>query len=140
MLMNRSRHTLRLLAVLAILGIARCAEAVPPVLTAYGVDSALGGSVDFTQFFVDSNMGMVMLTAKNFSATKTYQQVGLPFEFFYPGNAAGSPTGNGFNYLGGGAWRNAAGTQQLDILGSAPFASIFQPLSPALINVPLTDM
>jgi hypothetical protein len=138
--MNRSRSVLRLLAILAILGLARSAEATPPFRTAYGVDSALGGSMNFTAPPVyDFNMGMVTITAENFSATTTYQSVGLPLEFFYP--AAGTtPSGNGFNYLGGGAWRNAAGTQQLDVLGvNPPFTSIMQPLLPALINVPLTD-
>ena len=46
--MNRSRSVLRLLAILAILGLARSAEATPPFRTAYGVDSALGGSMNFT--------------------------------------------------------------------------------------------
>jgi len=139
--MNRSRYTVRCLAILALLALARSAEATPAFRTAYGVDSALGGQMNFTQFTVDYNMGMIMLTAKNFSATTTYQQVGLPFEFFYPGDASGNPTGNGFNYLGAGAWRNTAGTQQIDFLSvNAPFTSIFQPLNPALISVPLTDM
>jgi hypothetical protein len=85
-------------------------------------------------------MGMVMLTAKNFSATTTYRQVGLPLEFFYPAGSGTTPVANGLNYLGGGIWRDTAGTQQLDCLSvNAPFTSIFQPLLPALINVPLTD-
>ena len=46
--MNWSRHTVRLLAVLAILCLARSAEATPPFRTANGVDSALGGSMNFT--------------------------------------------------------------------------------------------
>jgi PEP-CTERM motif-containing protein len=138
--MNRSSRAVRWLAIVAILAITRSVEATPGFRTAYGVDSALGGQMNFTQFTVDYNMGMIMLTAKNFSPTITYRQVGLPFEFFYPGNSSGNPTGNGFNYLGAGAWRNAAGTQQLDFLSvNAPFTSIFQPLNPALISVPLTD-
>jgi len=143
--MNRSRstwsrYTLWLLAILAILGTARYAEAIAPFRTAYGVDSALGGTMNFTQFTVDYNMGMVMLTAKNFSATKTYQQVGLPLEFFYPAGSGSTAIANGYNYLGAGAWRDTAGTQQLDYLTvNPPFTSIFQPLSPALISVPLTD-
>ncbi len=138
--MNRSLSVLRLLAILAILGLARSAEATPPFRTANGVDSALGGSMNFTQFTVDYNMGMVMLTAQNFSATTTYHQVGLPLEFFYPAGSGTTPVANGLNYLGGGIWRDTAGTQQLDFLSvNAPFTSIFQPLLPALINVPLTD-
>jgi hypothetical protein len=138
--MNRSRSVLRLLAILAILGLARSAEATPPFRTAYGVDSALGGSMNFTQFTVDYNMGMVMLTAQNFSATTTYHQVGLPLEFFYPAGSGTTPVANGLKYLGGGIWRDTAGTQQLDYLSvNAPYTSIFQPLLPALINVPLTD-
>ncbi len=138
--MNRSQRMVRWLTILAILAVARSADAVPPFRTATGVDSALGGSMNFTQFTVDYNMGMIMLTAKNFSATTTYQQVGLPLEFIYPGDSSGNPTGNGFNYLGGGDWRNAAGTQQLDFLSvNAPFTSISQTLNPAQISVPLTD-
>jgi hypothetical protein len=138
--MNRSRHAVRWLAILAILAVARCAEATPLFRTAYGVDSALGGQMNFTQFAVDYNMGMVMLTAKNFSATTTYQQVGLPLEFFYPAGSGSTPIANGYNYLGAGAWRDTAGTQQLDFLSvNAPFTSIFQPLNPALISVPLND-
>ena len=131
-------NVLRLLALVACLSIARGAQA--SILTAYGVDSALGGSMNFAAFAVDYNGGMVNLTAKNFSATTTYQQVGLPLEFFYPANSSGVPTGNGFNYLGAGAWRNAGGTQELDFTGvNPPPTFIFQPLLPALINVPLTD-
>jgi PEP-CTERM motif len=131
-------NVLRLLALVACLSLARGAQA--SILTAYGVDSALGGSMNFTAFAVDYNNGMVNLTAKNSSATTTYHSVGLPLEFFYPADATGAPTGNGFNYLGGGAWRNAGGTQELDFTGVLPpFSSIFQPLLPALINVPLTD-
>jgi hypothetical protein len=136
--MIRKTTTLPLVALMGCLFFAPTARAA--VLTANGVDSALGGSMDFTQFAVDYNMGMVMLTAKNFSATTTYQSVGLPLEFFYPADASGNPTGNGFNYLGGGAWRNAGGTQELDVVGvQPPFTMILQPLQPALINVPLND-
>jgi hypothetical protein len=138
--MNRSRQAVRCIALLAILAIAHYAEATPAFRTAYGVDSALGGQMNFTQFTVDYNMGMVMLTAKNFSATTTYQQVGLPLEFFYPAGSGTTPIANGFNYLGAGAWRDSGGTHQLDFLSvNAPFTSIFQPLNPALISVPLTD-
>src|SRR5882724_9825413 len=115
--MIRKTTILQLVALTACLYFAPTARAA--VLTAYGVDSALGGSMNFSQFTVDYNNGMVMLTAKNFSATTTYQSVGLPLEFFYPADAAGNPNGNGFNYLGGGIWRNAGGTQQLDFTGVA---------------------
>jgi hypothetical protein len=136
--MPSKSNVLRLLALVACLSFARGAQA--SVLTAFGVDSALGGSMNFTQFLVDYNGGMVNLTAKNFSATTTYHSVGLPLEFIYPADAVGNPNGNGFNYQGGGIWRNAGGTQQLDFTGVVPpFTSIFQPLLPALINVPLTD-
>ena len=131
-------NVLRLLALIACLSVARGTPA--SVLTANGVDSALGGSMNFTAFAVDYNNGMVNLTAKNFSATKTYQGVGLPLEFFYPGDVSGNATGNGFSYLGGGVWRNAGGTQELDVLGvNPPFTSNPQLLNPALINVPLND-
>jgi PEP-CTERM motif len=131
-------NVLRLLALIACLSFVRGAHAA--ILTANGVDSSLGGSMNFTAFTVDYNNGMVNLTAKNFSATKTYQGVGLPLEFFYPADASGNATGNGFNYLGGGVWRNAGGTQELDVLGvNPPFTSNPQLLNPALINVPLND-
>jgi hypothetical protein len=136
--MRSKQNSLRLLALVACLCLARGAQAA--ILTAYGVDSSLGGFMNFTQFTVDYNGGMVNLTAKNTSATTTYHQVGLPLEFFYPANSSGVPTGNGFNYLGAGAWRNAGGTQELDFTGvNPPPTFIFEPLLPALINVPLTD-
>jgi hypothetical protein len=139
--MNQSQRAVRWLAVLALFAMARSAEAVPPFRTAFGVDSALGGSMDFTQFIVNYNMGMIELTAHDSSATTSYLDVGLPFQFFYPGNSAGNPIGNGFNYLGGGRWQNSAATQELDVLSvNPPFTMISQSLNPALIRVPLTDM
>src|SRR6266403_1586283 len=95
---------LPLVALLASLSFASSASAA--LLTANGVDSALGGTMTFTSYVPDFNGGMIHLTAKNTSATNTYQGVALAVEFIYPTNSSNpfQPIANGFNYSGGALW------------------------------------
>jgi hypothetical protein len=121
--------------------LARTAEADPR--TAYGVDSSLGGSMEFyPPVVLDLDDGTLQLTAYNSSATQSYQDVGLAVEFFYPSLTTDPLTaiGNGFSYTGAGIWTPAVEGEELAYLSvDGPYLSTLEPLNPILIDVPLTD-
>jgi PEP-CTERM motif len=144
--------SLRLLALVACFCLARGAQAA--VLTAYGVDSSLGGSMNFTgmpqiSYNQSQTQFTINLTAVNNGAT-TYRQVALPIEFIYPANlTATAPVGNGFKYLASenGTWADnpTTPTEELQFTGASstdypPISFGLQLLSPSQIIVPLTDV
>ena len=138
--MTLMKPALPFCALVALLLAARPAQAA--FVTAYGVDSGLGGNMVLSLTAPETFAGgqfTLPLRATNTSGSQTYQDVGLAIEFVYPGN---SPiTGNGFNYLGGDTWQDpaATGDEAFYSAVSAPYSLVSQSLSPALIDVPLSD-
>jgi hypothetical protein len=121
---------------------AASSAATASILTATGVDSALGGTMSFTGYVPNFNNGTFTLTAQNTSATTTYHGVDLAIEFIYPStvNSPTQPIANGFSYSGGGLWSGPGGAQQLKFTGvSSPYTFSMQLLDPSQISVPLSD-
>ncbi len=108
------------------------------VLTATGVDSDLGGTMNLATGTTSYSSGVftIPITATNSSGTQSYQSVGLALEFIFPT----SPAGTGFNYINTGSnWLNPAdGAQEVHYASVSPFTLISQSLSASLIDVPLT--
>ena len=139
--MKRKSKSLLWLALAGFMLLARNAQAT--TLTAYNVDSSLGGFMSVTPStpIYDAMTGdaTVELTATNTSASVSYQDVGLALEFFYPttSNTSVTPTGNGFTYDDNGVWMPAAGgtLSTTGVTGAGAYG--LEPLSDLI--VPLND-
>jgi len=109
-------------------------------LTVNGVDSSDGGFMNIISASSSFDSGTqnytIHLTAKETSATESYQGVGLALQFIYPADGSNVTNGNGFNYLGGGTWENAADTEEFQFVSVTPYSSVSQSMSRALTDIP----